>query len=294
MVPGSGPGPSATARADCRRWSASCSSSRVRACASRSASSSGIAIGSPLAGGVVVGPLQRDIDEARYPMPSRIGICPCSRRHAHRLKRNQQVADAGLRHWSMRLTKMRWGMPSSSSVRKRRGSRPAAEPDLRSTTTLRIRDRYAARSVGRRTGQAGAIDDRIIAEMGEIVEIGFRSVRLGSAPPRCCHRCSIRFPVEFSLSVVHLTEVEVPPPAMSCPAGRSDQRDNPRAVSGSGGELSLPPFSRGRPGRMSSGQRSPNRIASDSFGRKEGGERRSERRGGSPGARSSSRCYLAG
>ena len=76
--------------------------------------------------------------------------------------------------WSMRLTKMRCGMPSSSSARsagcgERRSRRIGIDDDDGD-----VGDRQRLRAVGRKADRSGHVEDgEIVAEIFEIVEVEF-------------------------------------------------------------------------------------------------------------------------
>ena len=97
--------------------------------------------------------------------------------------------------WSMRLTKMRCGMPSSSSTRSA-GAASGARAGSGSTTTMATSaTASAARAVGRKADRAGAVEDgEFVAEIVEIVEVEFGRAAARARFRAANRRCWSRWP----------------------------------------------------------------------------------------------------
>ena len=97
-----------------------------------------------LAGAIFERALQRQIDEAAdlFAVPDR-NLAGDQRRHAHRLKRREKVADAAVRLVDA-VDENQVGMPSSSSAR-RAGAASGARAGSGSTTTIAMSATASAR-----------------------------------------------------------------------------------------------------------------------------------------------------
>ncbi len=127
-----------------------------------------------LAGHVTIGPLKGDIDEAGDLLAVADRYLPCDqRRNAHRLERGQQVADLAMGLVDP-VDENEVGDAKLVEHPQRRGGEGRPGRIRIDDDDGKVGNGDAERRVARKADRAGRIDDRVtVAEIGEIVEIGF-------------------------------------------------------------------------------------------------------------------------